>query len=72
MFHQFFFTEVRGAASNSAHYGYPELWILRYPPHRYHAMSSSGFEPTTLWSSVKNGDTGVDRDKQPWNRVAKC
>jgi hypothetical protein len=22
-----FFTEVRGAASNSAYYGYPELWI---------------------------------------------
>jgi hypothetical protein len=23
----FFFNEVRGAASNSAYYGYPELWI---------------------------------------------
>jgi hypothetical protein len=22
-----FFTDVRGAASNSAYYGYPELWI---------------------------------------------
>jgi hypothetical protein len=44
----FFFTEVRGAASNSAYYGYPELWILRYPAQRYHAVPSSGFEPTTL------------------------
>jgi hypothetical protein len=32
----FFFTDVRGAASNSAYHGYPELWILRYPAHRYH------------------------------------
>jgi hypothetical protein len=41
-----FFTEVRGAASNSAYYyGYPELWILRYPAHRYHAVPtpSCGF-----------------------------
>jgi hypothetical protein len=43
-----FFTEVRGAASNSAYYGYPELWISRYPAHRYHVVSSPGFEPTTL------------------------
>jgi hypothetical protein len=27
--------------------GYPELWILRYPAHRYHAVPSPGFEPTT-------------------------
>jgi hypothetical protein len=33
-----------GAASNSAYYGYPELWILRYPAHRYHAVPSPGFE----------------------------
>jgi hypothetical protein len=33
----FFFNEIRGAASNSTYYGYPELWILRYPTHRYHA-----------------------------------
>jgi hypothetical protein len=32
----FFFNEVGDAASNSAYYGYPELWILRYPAHRYH------------------------------------
>jgi hypothetical protein len=44
----FFFTEVRGAASNSAYHGYPELWNLRYPAQRYHAMPSLGFESTTL------------------------
>jgi hypothetical protein len=43
----FFFKEVRDAASNSAYYGYPKLWILRYPAHRYHAVPSPGFEPTT-------------------------
>jgi hypothetical protein len=37
------------AASNSAYSGYPELWILRYPAHRYHAVPSPGLEPTTLW-----------------------
>jgi hypothetical protein len=36
----FFFTEFRGAASNSAYYGYPELWILRYFAQRYHAVPS--------------------------------
>jgi hypothetical protein len=50
--HRFFFNEVRGAASNSAYYGYPELWILRYPAHRYHAVPLPGFEPTTLWLRV--------------------
>jgi hypothetical protein len=35
------------AASNSAYYGYPELWILKYPAHRYNAVPSPGFEPTT-------------------------
>jgi hypothetical protein len=44
-----FFTEIRGAASNSAYYGYPNLWILRYPAHRYHAVPSPGLKPTTLW-----------------------
>jgi hypothetical protein len=52
LFILFFFTEVRGAASNSAYYGYPELWILRYPAQRYHAVPSPGFEPTTLWLGV--------------------
>jgi hypothetical protein len=33
--------------------GYPELWILRYPAHRYSAVSSPGFEPTTLWLRVR-------------------
>jgi hypothetical protein len=37
------------AASNSAYSGCPELWILRYPAHRYHAVPSLGFETTTLW-----------------------
>jgi hypothetical protein len=41
------------AASNSAYSGYPELWILRYPAHRYHAVPSPGFEPTTLWLRVR-------------------
>jgi hypothetical protein len=44
----FFLSEVRGAASNSAYCGYPKLWILRYPAHRYYAMRSPGFVPTTL------------------------
>jgi hypothetical protein len=48
----FFFNEVRDAASNSAYYGYPKLWILRYPAHRYHAVPTPGFEPTTLWLRV--------------------
>jgi hypothetical protein len=26
-------------------YGYPELWILRYPAQRYHAVPAPGFEP---------------------------
>jgi hypothetical protein len=41
------------AASNSAYSGYPELWILRYPAHRYRAVPSPGFEPTTLWLRVR-------------------
>jgi hypothetical protein len=34
--------------------GYHELWILRYPAQRYHAMPSPGFEPTTLWFWVQH------------------
>jgi hypothetical protein len=34
------------AASNSAYSGYPELWILRYPAHRYRAVPS-------LWLRVR-------------------
>jgi hypothetical protein len=49
----FFFTEVRGAASNSAYYGYPELWILRYPAQGYHVVPSAGFKPTTHWLRVR-------------------
>jgi hypothetical protein len=40
------------AASNSAYSGYPELWISRYPAHRYRTVPSPGFEPTTLWLRV--------------------
>jgi hypothetical protein len=40
-------------ASNSAYSDYPELWILRYPDHRYHAVPSSGFEHTPLWLRVR-------------------
>jgi hypothetical protein len=52
---KFFFLLRLGirAASNSAYSGYPELWILRYPAHRYHAVPSPGFEPTTLWLRVR-------------------
>jgi hypothetical protein len=42
------------AASNSTYYGYSELLILRYPAHRYHAVPSPGFEPTTLWLRVRH------------------
>jgi hypothetical protein len=45
----FFFTEVRGAAINSAYHGYPELWILWYPAQRYHANPwRSGWESDIL------------------------
>jgi hypothetical protein len=33
---------------------YPELWILWYPAHRYHAVPEPGFKPTTLWLSVRH------------------
>jgi hypothetical protein len=49
----FVVTEVRGAASNSAYYDYPELWIQRYPAHRYHAVPWPGFKPMTLWLRVR-------------------
>jgi hypothetical protein len=49
-----FFIEVKGAAINSAYYGYPELCILRYPAHRCHAVTSPGFEPMTLWLRVRH------------------
>jgi hypothetical protein len=47
---------VRGAASNSAYYGYPKVWILRYPAHRYRAVPSPGFEPMTLWLRVRHAN----------------
>jgi hypothetical protein len=47
----FFLIVARGAATNSAYYGYPQLWILRHPAQRCHAVPSPGFEPTTLWLS---------------------
>jgi hypothetical protein len=40
----FFFFLLRlgvRAASNSAYSGYPELWILRYPAHRYRCRDSN-------------------------------
>jgi hypothetical protein len=49
-----FFLEVWGATSNSAYYGHPELWILRYPAHRYHAVPSPRFKLTTLWLRVRH------------------
>jgi hypothetical protein len=49
----FFFTGV-SAASNSAYHGCPEMWILRYPAHRYHAVPSPGCEPTTIWLRVRH------------------
>jgi hypothetical protein len=58
--HTIFFTKVLGAASNYAYYGYPELWILRCPAHRYHAMPSPGFEPTTLRLSPTSKPFGHD------------
>jgi hypothetical protein len=47
------------AASNSAYSGYPELWILRYSAHRYHAVLSPGFEHTTLWFRVRRRNHSV-------------
>jgi hypothetical protein len=53
----------RGTASNSAYYfyGYPELWILRYPAQRYHAVPSPGFEPSTLWLRVRRPNNSAIR-----------
>jgi hypothetical protein len=42
------------AAGNSTYHGYPELWILRYPSQRYHAVPSPEFEATTLWLRVRH------------------
>jgi hypothetical protein len=48
----FFLLRLRGAASNSAYYGYPV--DLRYPSHRYHTVPvpSPGFQPMTIWLRV--------------------
>jgi hypothetical protein len=53
------FSFVRATASNSAYSGYPELWILWYPAHRYHAGPSPGFQPTTLWLRVRRPNHSV-------------
>jgi hypothetical protein len=61
-------TEVRGAASNSAYYSYPELWILWYPAHRYHAVTPH--LPTTQcacpdfgdFAKQRNGDGDCEKD----------
>jgi hypothetical protein len=48
------FTEVRGTCRKQfCLFWLPELWILRYPAHRYRAMPSPGFEPTTLRLRVR-------------------
>jgi hypothetical protein len=47
-----FFTGVPQAILLIMH-SYPELWILRYPAHRYHAVPSPGYEPTTLYLRVR-------------------
>jgi hypothetical protein len=49
------------AASSSAYSGYPELWILRYPAHRYRAVPSPGIEPTTLSFGHDAPPTHFDR-----------
>jgi hypothetical protein len=69
----FFFTEVRGATSNSAYYGYPEVWILRYPAHRYHAVPWPGFEPTTRWLRVRrpNHSATTLHDAEPLESISK-
>jgi hypothetical protein len=50
---------------------YPELWILRYPTHRYRAVPSPGFEPTTLWSSVRRPNHSATTLHPPIGNVNK-
>jgi hypothetical protein len=70
--HGCFFNEVRDAASNSAYNGYPKLWILRYPAHRYHAVPSPGFEPTTLWLRVRDVLTIRPRRSIEYSCIQGC
>jgi hypothetical protein len=47
-----FFYWGRGVASNTAYYGYPKLWILRYPAQRYHAyLRRNSNPPPSGWES---------------------
>jgi hypothetical protein len=50
----FFLLTLRGAASNFCLLWLPRAVDLRYPAHRYHAVPSPGFEPTTLWLRVRH------------------
>jgi hypothetical protein len=52
-----------------AYYGFPKQWILTYPAHRYHAVPSPGFEPTTLWLRVRHPNhsaTTLHSDLNTW------
>jgi hypothetical protein len=40
----------------SAYSGYPEMWILRYPAHRYRAVPSPGFETKTIRLRVRRSN----------------
>jgi hypothetical protein len=60
------------AASNSAYSGYPELRILRYPAHRYHAVPSPGFEPTTLWLRRSTKHSFVNTISEPVQERVLC
>jgi hypothetical protein len=48
-----FFTEVRGAASNFA-YGYPKLWIKRYPAQSVSLLHNVCHNPGTLQNCLSH------------------
>jgi hypothetical protein len=53
-FHKTFFTEVRGTCRKQfCLFWLPRAVDLRHPAHRYHAVPSPGFKPTTLWLRVQ-------------------
>jgi hypothetical protein len=58
------------AASNSACSGYPELWILRYPAHRYRAVPTRDSNPRLR---VRRSATTLHADKSPiHNKNGAC
>jgi hypothetical protein len=59
-----FFTEVRGAASNSAYYGYPELWIILLTD-----TTSCLCRDSNPWPSGWESDILTIR---PWRPTSKC